>query len=246
MVKSFLKILTAFVLIPLFVVGVLYSLNGKGFFNITHIEVVVENKGVQPQYLQPYLKEIDHYLENFRDQSLWQIDLKKISSSLESLHWVAGVSMSRGWPSTLSVHLLCKEVRAVWLSPNGKFFPVSEKGEILPAIEVKQMPDVMILRGENFEKKSDLRKTAMQVINEIPSDGSFSQKTISEIRFDSKDGFWMTLIRDGIQVKVGQEQIALKSARVSQVLDYMKSKNQDPVSIDANLSKKVLVRLKSE
>jgi cell division protein FtsQ len=245
-VKSFFKFLTAFVVIPLLVAGVLYSLNKSGFFNITHIEIVVVNENAQPQYLQPYLKEIDGYLENLRGQSLWQVDLKRVSAFIEKKDWVASVSLARSWPSQLSVHLLSKEIRAIWLSQSGKFFPISNSGEILPSVEIKQIPDVMILRGENFEKKSDLRKTAVEVINEIPNDGSFSQKTISEMRFESKDGFWTALIRDGIQVKLGREQIALKSARVSQVLDYMKSKNQQPVSVDANLSKKVLVRLKSE
>jgi cell division protein FtsQ len=244
--KSILKFLTAFVFIPLVVVSVVYSLNQHGFFNITHIEVQVENNGVQPQYLQPYLKEMDAYLETFRDQSLWQIDIKRISSAVGQKQWISGVSVSRSWPSTLSVHILCKEVRAVWLSSNGKFFPVANNGEMMTSIEMKQMPDVMILRGENFEKKSDLRKSAIELINELPPSGTFSQKTVSEIRFDSKDGFWLTLIKDGIQVKMGRDQIALKSARVSQVLEYMKTKNQEPVSIDANLSKKVLVRLKSE
>jgi cell division protein FtsQ len=78
---------------------------------------------------------------------------------------------------------------------------------------------------------------------EIPPEGSFSQKKISEIFYDKKEGFWVQMVDQGLQVKLGEGQVSLKSARVGQVLDYVKSHDIKPRLIDANLSKKVILKL---
>jgi cell division protein FtsQ len=56
----------------------------------------------------------------------------------------------------------------------------------------------------------------------------------------------MTLIKTGVRVKMGEDQMALKAARVSQVVDYLETRQFDARVIDANLSKKVLVRLRKD
>ncbi len=56
----------------------------------------------------------------------------------------------------------------------------------------------------------------------------------------------MTMIKTGIQVKMGEDQVSLKSARVAQVVDYLETRQFDARVIDANLSKKVLVRLRKD
>ena len=185
-------------------------------------------------------------METYRGTSLWHLDLNKLEKELSVNSWIDESSLSRRWPSTLRILIRAKDVKMLLLTKGGKILPIVKNGEALDPIEIKQVPDVAVLVGEVFEKRKELRKKAIQVVEEIPYEGSFSQKTISEIHFDEKDGFWMTLIKNGIQVKLGQDQIALKSARVSQVLDYMTTHKQEAHVIDANLSKKVLVRLKSD
>lgn len=84
------------------------------------------------------------------------------------------------------------------------------------------------------------------MIDEIPTEGKFSQKRISEIRHDSKDGFWMTMMKTGLRVKMGEDNFALKASRVGQVIEYMENRQLEARVIDANLSKKVLVRLRKD
>ena len=64
--------------------------------------------------------------------------------------------------------------------------------------------------------------------------------------YKEKEGFWLTLIRSGVEVRIGEELVPLKSARVSQVLDYLKSHQFEARVIDADLSQKVLVRLRKD
>jgi cell division protein FtsQ len=49
-----------------------------------------------------------------------------------------------------------------------------------------------------------------------------------------------------LRVKLGNENFESKSLRVSQVIDYIENKQIEARVIDANLSQKVLVRLRKE
>lgn len=244
--KKIIKFFLGILVLPTIVAGILYSLDKNGFFNITELDIAVENSVAQPQYLQPFVQELDKYLETYRGASLWGLEMNQLAADLSKYSWIEEISLARRWPSKLLVSIRAKDVKMILLTKQGKLLPIVSNGQALEPVEIKQAPDVAILRGEVFEKKPELRKSAIQVIDQIPYEGAFSQKTISEIRYDEKDGFWMTMIKDGIQVKLGHDQVALKSARVGQVMEYMNSRKQNAQVIDANLSKKVLVRLKSD
>lgn len=244
--KRIAKFLLVFVMVPSILVTAFVSLDRHGFFNIDNIDLVVTNFVDQPQYLRPLMKNLTTQLEIHRGTSLWRVDLADLRTQIEKLPWVEEVSLSRRWPAQLKVDLRVKEIYLLLMTKNGQIKPVVKTGELLPAVEIKEVPDVAVLQGDVFEKQISLRERAVAVLREIPKQGSFSQKTISEIHYDDKDGFWMTLIHDGVRVKMGQDQIAQKSARVSQVLEYMDSRQMDARVIDANLSKKVLVRLRKD
>lgn len=241
-----LKFIFAFGVVPFVILGSLFWLNEKGFFNIDKIEITVENMVDQPQYLQPLVKKLDAIVEQERGISLWSLDLAKLNKKLNEFDWIQGINITRMWPSQLSVRVQVKEVKLVAVGHGGKLFPVVDQGQLLESVDAGEAPDVALLFGDAFEKKSELRKKAVDFVNELPREGAFSKKTISEIHYDEKEGFWLSLIKDNLKVKIGHDQISLKSARISQVIDYMESRQIDARVIDANLSKKVLVRLRKD
>lgn len=245
MIRIIFKLFVGLVVLPGVVGGALYYLDQNGFFNIEKIEIVLEEPVLgQEQFLKPLVEELNQTLEKQRGISLWKVRLTGISQQVSSLEWVKSSLVKRNWPATLAVHVRPHEVKLLYLGKKGQLLPIIEDGSFLQPVEAPQAPDVALLEGANFEKKSELRKKAVVILEEIPLEGSFSRKTISEIRHDSKEGFWMTMIKTGIQVKLGEDQVALKSARVSKVVDYLESHQFDARVIDANLSKKVLVRLR--
>ncbi|MBV2167366.1 MAG: FtsQ-type POTRA domain-containing protein [Bdellovibrio sp.] len=247
MKKLAVQLIFGFIVLPLSLAGSLYYLNQRGFFNVANIEVVLEgHKPGQEQFLRPHIDNLEASLGKYKGLSLWSIKLSSISREVSSLNWVDSLNIKRSWPATLSVRVQPHEVKLLYISKQGKLVPIIQDGRFLDPVETREAPDVAILEGEVFLKKTDLRKKAVDVIEQIPAEGSFSKKTISEIRYDSKEGFWMTMIKTGIQVKMGEDQVALKAARVSQVVDYLDSRQFDARVIDANLSKKVLVRLRKD
>lgn len=247
MKKLVLQLIFGFVILPLSLAGALIYLDKHGSFNISKVEVVLENTAPgQEAFLRPNVAELESLLQKYQGVSLWQIKLKDISREVQPMVWIESLNIKRSWPTTLLVRIHPHEVKLLYMSKNGKLVPIIRDGSFLMPVDSQQAPDVALLEGDDFSKKPELRKKAVDVIEQVPAEGSFSKKTISEIRYDSKEGFWMTMIKTGIQVKIGEEQVSLKSKRVSQVVDYLESRQFDARVIDANLSKKVLVRLRKD
>ena len=247
MKKLVLKLFVGFIVIPAALIGTFYYLNENGFFNIQKVEVILENPPQgQEQFLKPNVDALESALAKYKGESLWNIKLRSVNKEMQKQEWIEGVQISRQWPATLSVRVRPYEVKLLYMAKGGKLTPIIKSGEFLDPIEAKTAPDVAILDGDVFAKKKELRKKAVDVIEQIPANGSFSRKTISEVRYDNKEGFWMTLIKTGTQVKIGEDQVALKAARVSRVVDYLETKQFDARVIDADLSKKVLVRLRKD
>jgi len=246
MKKILFKLFIALFFIPASVAGSIYWLDRTGFFNLDHIEITIENGRLNSQFLQPLVLDLDQKLEKYRGQSLWDLDISKISSQIHSLHWIENLSIARSWPTRLSVRISPKDVKLLYLSKSGEMRPVVEDGSFLNSVTTKTAPDVTLLEGEIFEKNLEMRQKAVKAISEVPNEGKFSQKNISQLHFDPKEGFWATLVQTGVKVKMGEENIPLKAARISQVLEYMESRTLEARVIDANLSKKVLVRLRKD
>ncbi len=247
MKKFIFKLIFGFIILPISVAGTLFYLNKTGFFNIQKIEVVLESPiPGQEQFLKPNVDNLEAALDKYKGLSLWNIKMRNISKEISQFDWVENAMLTRSWPATLAIKVKPYEVKLLLMGKAGQLVPIIKDGSFLTPVEAKQAPDVALLDGESFAKKPELRKKAVDVIEQIPAEGSFSKKTISEIRFDDKEGFWMTMIKTGTRVKMGEDQVALKSARISQVVDYLETRQFDARVIDANLSKKVLVRLRKD
>lgn len=249
MKKLVLKLFVALVVLPSVIAGSMYWLNQKGFFAIEKVQIEmsgVENPQAQANFYQPLVEKLEKQMGELKGQSLWSVKMSQVVQILNSQNWIQTHSIVRSWPRALKITVKPYDVKLLYLGKGGKYFPIIENGNFLDSVESKQAPDVTLLDGDVFAQKKDLRSKAVEVLKEIPTEGSFSRKTISEMRYDSKEGFMVTLVKTGIQVKIGEEQVALKSARVAQVVDYLQTRQFEARVIDANLSKKVLVRLRKD
>jgi cell division protein FtsQ len=242
--KLILSLVLGLIVIPVSVVGVMYSLHKSGFFNLDKIQIVVENSEGQSHFIKPLVRDLDHEINSYRGVSLWQLDLNKIAAQVSAHPWVQHVALARRWPAQLEIMVVPREVKLLFVNSDGSLSPIVEDGSFLPAVSAKEAPDVSLLEGKIFLRDLKLRRQAVAIISAIPKEGRFSRKTISEVSYNSKEGFWTTLIQTGLRVKLGEENIPLKAARVGQVLEYMETRDLQARVIDADLSKKVLVRLR--
>lgn len=226
--------------------GSMYELDRRGFFLLGEIEVDVRRGEGSAAYLEPWLAELKSELGSFEGRSLWTLPLDEISTVLTSRIWISDHHLVRQWPSSLKVVVEIHPVQAVVMGRRGQLMPVLGDGRLLEAVAPSHAPDVVVLDGREFVENTELRKKAVDLIEELPDKGRFSKETVASVRWEAKRGFEARMTDRGVRVRLGEELIAEKSARLSQVIDYLESRGLRAEVLDANLSKKVLVRLKED
>lgn len=234
-------------LVAVFVVS-FFQMERSGFFNIQDVQVSIVSTESQKPYAKAYIDNVSDKLNKFKGISLIRISTSDISSFLKTQKWIKDYRISREWPSKLSVTIEPQRISLIYVSTKSLsealVTPVADSGELLPTVDTRFAPAVSILKGEVFKKDLAKRKKAIELVNSLPSNGKLNSNNLSEINYDSRDGYWIQVIDSNLKIKLGEDQFMLKSARVSQVMDYLEKKDLKARVIDANLSKKVLVRLR--
>ena len=245
--RFILNLFLIFVAAPALVGYSIYTLDQNGFFQIQKIDIILKTHADQKSYTRDYIVRLDENFQKFQGQSLWSFSLKNISDVLRQQKWIKDFRVSRSWPSSLEIQIEAVEISLLITDSQkmnlGLLRPVTADGDILPEIDTRQAPSKALLKGDIFLKNAGKRKQAIELLKSLPSEGKMGVGSLSEINYNPKEGFWISMIQSDLKVKLGEDQFAMKSARVSQVMDYLEKKNLKARVIDANLSKKVLVRL---
>lgn len=229
-----------------------YSLNQQGFFKINKIEIRIEARSSQKNYVASKVKELQIKLNSIKGIPLWRAPLSQVSQSLKEEKWIKKFQISRAWPSGIvlvvepdDVAILVTSQEGLSVSATGgaTIRPITKSGEVLEKIKSDSSPNAIVTQDAIFLRNQKVRSGAIDVINSLPETGSMSAAHVSEIGYDKKEGYWIRLLKSETKVNFGEEQFEIKSARISQVINYLESRNLKARVIDANLSKKVLVRL---
>lgn len=244
--KLWFRLCITFIVLPASCAGFFYYLNQKGFFNLSHIEIIVEDSSLTKQALKKSVEKLDQQLELLRGQPIWDLKLQEISAQFKGEKWIQSFHITRRWPSTLQLSVKPQTLYFVYMNHQGQILPVMENGYFLEALNAGDSPDLPIAVGNIFEKSIEVRLKAIHILQQIPLLGTFSRQTISEIHYDAQSGFSFMLVQNGLRIKIGEDKVRVKSLRVSKVLDYLEVKKFQARVIDANLSQKVLVRLRKD
>jgi cell division protein FtsQ len=250
--RKFLKLAMAFTLFPLFVFLAVYSLEQQGFFKISKIEINVDTLQSQKSFVEPRLAQLRAKLETIKGISLWRAPLSDISKTIKSEKWIKNFQLSRVWPSGIKLDIQADDVailvfpaadQTTSISEASQIKPITKSGQVLEKINSNQAPNAIVTHDSDLLISQKVRDGALNVIAALPASGNMSAAQVAEIGFDRKEGYWIKLLNSETKVNFGEEQFEIKSARISQVIDYLESRNLKARVIDANLSKKVLVRL---
>lgn len=230
----------------------IYSLEQQGFFKIDRLSIGAEADSTQKNFISYQVQLLEQKLANVKGISLWRAPLSQISKSLKQESWIKEFQISRAWPSGIELQIepdpvvmmvMDFEKSANSLAEAALFQPITESGHVLAKVKSNVAPNAIITQDRIFLTNEKIRAGAVSVVKALPAKGSLSATHISEIGYDSKEGYWIKLLRSETKVNFGEEQFEIKSARISQVIDYLENRNLKARVIDANLSKKVLVRL---
>lgn len=243
--KFWLKLIFALVVVPSAFAGLIYSLHERGFFNLSSLEISVLKAEEHSSFYEPLAEKMEKTLSKHKGRSLFHLDLTELKTQMLKEPWVEQVHLTRRWPQSIQIQIQSKKIPFILIEKDRYARPVLEDGTVLERVPLERAPQAVVLVGPDFKAQLELRKKAISVLSEVPKEaGVLIPSKISEVRFDAKDGFWLTLVGGGTQVRLGHDQFALRAARVSQVLNYLQDREMNARVIDADLSKKVVVRLR--
>ena len=245
--NKWLKLSSAFIILPAVLFLSVYSLDQKGFFQIDQIRINAATSESQRNFIAPKIESLKNKLGAFKGVSLWRFPLNQVAEILQQEAWIKDYRLSRSWPSSLEVEIEPQAVAFLIQSTEGKlsstFNPVSQSGEVLAAVDSKEAPNAIISHDAVFLKNKKIRDGALNVLKSLPTQGRLHPSQVSEIGYDKKEGYWIRLVQSQMKINLGEDQFEIKTARVTQVMDYLETRDLKARVIDANLSKKVLVRL---
>ncbi len=230
-------------------------LRWDGFFLIQKVTVSEFNPGNVPKWLQPlWLEEIQNSQKKWKGKDLVVLDFREVEKDLRSRPWVEDVRVSREWPNGLSIQMSFKDLVAYARDKKGRLIPLLGDGTRLPVEEFQAKQNLPMLTIELSLGDPQKIRTALKLFSEFPTEGSLTRDRVSEIGYDPKEGFWTIILPFGTRIKWGEDAVAAaggaanefakKISRVRQVVDYLESRRIEARVIDANLSKKVVVRLR--
>jgi cell division protein FtsQ len=236
--------------------GVFLGVVGLGFFgayslyksSVFHLKTIEYQFTETNSYVNTLKPAIENELNEYVGKSLWNIDIFKLEKSLKTNAWIESVSLARIFPNELVVQIEPKKVAANILKSPSRVQPVAEDATVMESVEITKSPSAPLLSHRAFSTNDELRKTALAFLKELPDEGSFSRQNISEIIPMKKnknlqsDLFRVLLKNSKVEVLINTENVPLKAARVSRVIDYLGDREMEDRIIDANFSKKVLVR----
>jgi cell division protein FtsQ len=231
------------VVLSIFIGSLGFVMINSGMFIVDTIEVTSNSKSVLFDENRALLAK---KMEAFKGRQIWDIDVDGVASHVSNLKWVETMRVRRIFPSTLKVEVTSKEVIAAVVSDKGVVIPLSKNAETLPVLPLKHFPDVPLIRDRKILKDQKLREKALQVLTELPSSGFLSQSRVAEISSDRDEEFWISLIEDGTEIKIGSSNIPLRAARIEKVLEYLRNNKLHARVIDADFSKKVVVKLRKD
>ncbi len=216
-----------------------YSLYKSSLFHLEKINYTYEVEDSYVAFLKP---QIEKQLDAQIGASIWEIDIFGLEKKIENLPWVQNVVISRQFPNELFISVSPKKIIANIMKSPSKVQPVAYDSSLLTDVEITKAPLAPILSSTAFSKSDDLRKKALTLLRELPTEGSFSFDQVSEVYPFKNDEFQILLKNSKALVLINTENVPLKAARISRVIDYMDPAEMKGRVIDSNFSKKVLVR----
>lgn len=228
-----------------------YSLYKSSLFNLekvnyTYTELSEQEQAAHSAYLEFLKPEIEKKVSKQIGKSLWELDIFAIEKDLEKFPWIKNVVITRQFPSDINIDIEPKKIVANIMKSPSKVQPVAYDSSLLSDVEITKAPSVPILSGNAFARSDDLRKKALDLLHELPREGAFSYDQVSEIypfRDDRKNDEFQVLMKNTkALVLINTENVPLKAARISRVIEYMDPAEMKGRVIDSNFSKKVLVR----
>ncbi len=224
----------------------IFSLLSSPTFRIHKIEIVPSQDASLAVNFQPIRNELNARLSSVLGRYTWNVDIEDALARIEKDRRIKDARIRRILPDRLRIVVTPHvPIANVMGTRSDQLFPMARDGELLPPQSLAATGDRPILRGPEFLVQPDLRTQAVALLLALPTNGTLSRPNVSEIQFDKKVGFKMTVSPSGTDVLVGFNDFAEHAEHAQRVLDYLNDQHLTGRIIDARMDKKVVVKLRN-
>lgn len=178
------------------------------------------------------------------ERKIWDITVQDIADKVKSDSWIESVEVQRQFPSTLLIQVVERKPFAVLGNKKGRFKLVDQDNNIIDVAKNDDLTRLPILMGKAFVEKVDLRKAGLDLLKTLPEEGILSLKDVSDVEYKEDRGFSITLMKSGITIELGKENLPLHIDRARRVVQYLDQNNINATRVDADYAKKVLVKVR--
>lgn len=238
-IKSILLIIISAVLFVL----VVFAFLGP-FSKISSVELKTDQDLKNTSSYAKKEKQILSYLNSYKGQRIWTVDLKALVQKINDLYWGSEVYAFRKFPGQLVISLKKKSTALLLLKAGATFYSVSYEAEIGSLRNTGESFDFPILRGTHFWNSLSLRKKALFILSAIPKEGQvFSVQNVSEISYNKlNDSLYFYLISHPFILELKKRPNSEKIKNINFVLNYLNQQGAQGGLIDARLDKKIIVK----
>lgn len=226
-----------FVLLSLFV-----FLRADGFFAVDKVHLATASH--QPVWLETFWSELRAELQEYQGADIFSLNLVELRKQVMQKIWVADVRVRRSWPNDLYFEIVHKDLSAYGRDQKGGLVPLLQDGTPIAPSALPEKMDLPVLSSSLSQDSRERIVTAIRLYRLFPIEKGLTRDRVSEIGYDAKEGYWTLILPLGTRIKWGESDFENKIARVRQVIDYLESRAIQARVIDANLAKKVVVRLR--
>jgi cell division protein FtsQ len=181
---------------------------------------------------------------------LTDLDLKELSRRLARHPWVRQVQVKRDWARKALVIEVRERVPQAMILLDGLYF-VDRQGEIFKRVKARDRLDVPILTGLKAEEIRHGSPGAVAALHQgldfldlLKQRKGFTLRDVSEIHLSRQEGLTVFTLREGIAIRLGFGGFKEKLDRLEKILPDLKRKIRRIESVDLNIPRRVVVRLK--
>lgn len=239
------NILSRLVIGFFFAIAVFVAVKDKETFNLKDIKITNNIQEKDHLVWRQLTDQIDSTLNKSRGTPIWKISLLDIKEKMAEFPQVRNLQVQKLWPDGLEVNYSLPRLKVIYQTNDNQYKLLADDGNWFGPVKWSRLPGLPWVRGEWIIKFPDLKENLLSLLQQLPQKGTLALDQISDIQFNQLDGFLVTMLKSGQQVRFGTDNFDIKSLRVAQVLEYLQNRSLESRVIDANFSKKVLVRLRN-
>lgn len=230
--------------ISLIVTAIVAAVKDRSLFTVERVNIQITMNDTERMAWSDLNADIEKTLKAYQGVSMWKVSLVEVQKKLSAFPLLKQVQVQKSWPHSLDVQYSLPTLKAILQEGNGQYKLLADDGRWIGPTKWSRLPRLPWLKGEWVRQKPAMKEGVLTLLDQLPDKGPMSAEQISEIQFNDIDGFLLTLVKSAQQVRFGSDNFEIKGVRVAQVLEYLQIRGLESRVIDANFSKKVLVRLR--